>query len=225
MRNICVSILLLSTALLHSGDIAIFQNLGFSPDAQHYMFAQYGVSEKSSSPYTELFVVKVSTNRFVPGGVRRFSGSKAVGPGNDGRSALFTILEDSLSLKKKWSIDHFLTGRLLYILLDGQDPKAELEFRDFETGAKYNVKLIQSSIDSKVETKSSFHLIVTVEKSGTTNRYTVGLPNYWRNGVINYRIKQILLGPNERSLIFVIEKEEQDGKGVNIRYMVETLSR
>ncbi len=51
------------------------------------------------------------------------------------------------------------------------------------------------------------------------------MPNYWRKGVINYRIKQILLGPNERSLIFVIEKEEQDGKAENIRYMVETLSR
>jgi len=35
----------------------------------------------------------------------------------------------------------------------------------------------------------------------------------------------MILSPNERSLIFVIEKEENDGQGgVNLRTMVETLT-
>jgi predicted secreted protein len=71
---------------------------------------------------------------------------------------------------------------------------------------------------------SSFHLLVTVEEaSGGFSSHTVGLPDYWRDGVRRYRIKQVLLAPDERSVVIVVEREEQDSTGVNIRYMVETL--
>jgi hypothetical protein len=36
-------------------------------------------------------------------------------------------------------------------------------------------------------------------------------------------MKQIVLAPDGSSLVFVVQKEEQDTQGVNIRYMVETL--
>ena len=49
-----------------AGDVATFQDLGFSSDARVYVFAQYGVDERSSFPYAELFAVDVATNRFVP---------------------------------------------------------------------------------------------------------------------------------------------------------------
>ena len=72
--------------------------------------------------------------------------------------------------------------------------------------------------------KSSFHLLVTVEEpSGRFTSHTVGLPDYWRNGVRRYQIKQVLLAPDDRSVVIVIERQEQDSGGVNIRYMVETL--
>ena len=53
--------------------------------------------------------------------------------------------------------------------------------------------------------------------------HTVGLPDYWRTGVRRYRIKQVLLAPDDRSVVMVIEREEQDSTGINIRYMVETV--
>ena len=39
-----------------------------------------------------------------------------------------------------------------------------------------------------------------------------------------YHIKQIILAPDGNSLVFLIQKEEQDTNGDNVRYMVETVS-
>ena len=60
------------------------------------------------------------------------------------------------------------------------------------------------------------------EANGRFTTHTVGLPDYWRKGVRRYKIKQVLLAPDERSVVIVVEREEQDSTGVNIRYMVET---
>jgi predicted secreted protein len=207
-----------------AGDIATFQNLGFSQDARVFMFAQHGVSEKSSLPYAELYVVEVATNRFVPQGVRRASYDKPVEPGDSGLGALFRLLDDSSELVRKYRIDHTLTGRLVYILVNGAEPKHDLEFRDFKSGLRYRIALIQSSRGSGDQIEASFHLQVTVESAGgRTSTHTVGLPDFWRKGVKRYRIKQVTVAPDNRSLLFVIEREEVDGSGDNIRYMVETL--
>ncbi len=37
-----------------------------------------------------------------------------------------------------------------------------------------------------------------------------------------YHIKQIILAPDNASLVFLIQKEQQDTRGDNIRYMMET---
>ena len=215
---------LLLPGALFAGDIAVFQNLGFSPDAGTFMFAQHGVSQKSSLPYAELYVVEVASNRFVSGGVRTASYKNPVEPGQNGLGALFALLGESGELVRRHRIDHTLTGRLVYILLNGAEPKHELEFRDFQTGLRYRITLIQQSRGSGAEVESSFHLRVSIEKAGGhTSTHTVGLPDFWRKGVKRYRIKQVTLAPDNRSLVFVIEREELDSGGDNIRYMVETL--
>ena len=207
-----------------AGDVATFQNLGFSPDARTFMFAQYGIDEKSSLPYAELHMVEVAANRFAAGGTRRATYDNPVEPGDSGIGALFNLLGQSIELVRRHRIDHTLAGRLVYILLDGAEPKHDLEFRDFQTGLRYRITLIQSSRGSGTEVEASFHLQVSIETaSGETSTYTVGLPDYWRKGVKRYRIKQVTLAPDNRSLIFVIEREERDSRGDNIRYMVETL--
>jgi predicted secreted protein len=210
--------------LLFAGDIATFQNLGFSADSRHFMFAEYGAVEKTALPYAELFVVDVAANRFVSGGVEKATYNHPIQPGLDGQGALFNLLTDSVDLKKRWAIDHALTGRLVYILLDGAEPKSQLEFRDFQDKKKYRITLVQSARGDSTEVSSSFHLLVTVEEaSGRFTTHTVGLPDFWRKGVRRYKIKQVLLAPDERSVVIVVEREEQDSTGVNIRYMVETL--
>ncbi|MBN1836063.1 MAG: DUF2259 domain-containing protein [Spirochaetales bacterium] len=215
---------LLVPAALSAGDIAVFQNLGFSPDARTFMFAQYGVSEKSSLPYAELYAVEVASNRFAADGVRTATYKNPVEPGQSGLGALLSLLGESGELVRRLGVDHTLTGRLVYILLNGAEPKSELEFRDFQTGLRYRIALIQQSRGSGAEVESSFHLSVAIEKAaGQTVTYTVGLPDFWRKGVKRYRIKQVTLAPDNRSLVFVIEREELDSGGDNIRYMVETL--
>ncbi len=224
IRAFLIVILFTVCGVLFAGDIAAFQNLGFSQDAKYFMFAQYGAAEKTSLPYAEVFVVDVAANRFVPGGMEKTTYNNPIEPGVDGQGALFNLLADSADLKKRWGINHTLTGRLVYILLDGAEPKSQLEFRDFQDKKKYRITLVQSSSGSGSEVKSSFHLLVTVEEeSGRFSSHTVGLPDYWRKGVRRYRIKQVLLAPDDRSVIMVIEREEQDSTGLNIRYMVETL--
>jgi len=217
-------ILAMPALFAFAGDAAVFQNLGFSPDGRYFMFAQYGVSENSSQPYAQIFTVDVPRNRFVPSGIRKTETRAAVEPGSDGRGTLFNLLAEALPLKKKYGIDHALTGRLLYILLDGAEPKPELEFRDFQAGTSYKVVLNQSSAGSGTGIKASFHLVVTmVDASGGIRSYTAGDPDYWRDGVRGYRIRQILLAPDGRSLVIAVERSEEDPAGASIRYMVETL--
>ena len=223
IRAFLIVVFLAACGLLSAGDFATFQNLGFSQDGGHFMFAQYGAVEKTALPYAELFVVDVAANSFVSGGVKRATYNHPIQPGLDGQGALFNLLSDSVDLKKRWGINHVLTGRLVYILLDGAEPKSQLEFRDFQDKKKYRITLVQSSRGDGTEVSSCFHLLVTVERAdGQFTTHTVGLPEYWRKGVRRYRIKQVLLAPDERSVVIVVEREEQDSTGVNIRYMVET---
>ncbi len=210
--------------MLLAGDIAVFQNLGFSPDSRYFMFGQYGISEKTSFPYAELYTVEVAANKFVPAGAQKAAFDRAVQPGNDGRGALYILLERSVARTRHYRIDHLATGRLVYILLDGEQPKEELEFRDFQAGKRYRVRLNQSAAGSGSSVKAAFHIVVTVQSgSGPSRSFTLGLPEYYRQGVRSYRIKQIVLAPDSRSLVFVVAKEEVNGSGADIRYMVETL--
>jgi len=223
-KALIVFFLALAAMAAGAGDAAVFQNLGFSPDGRYFMFALYGVKESSSLPYAELYTVDVARNRFVSGGVKKSIGSRPVEPGSDGRGALFNLLADAQSLRRKYGVDHTLTGRLIYILLDGADPRSELEFRDFQTGKKYRIILNQSSLGSGQGVRSSFHLVVTVQdKSGAIRSYTAGDPEFWRDGVRRYRIRQVILAPDDRSLIFALEKELEEPSGADIRYMVEAL--
>lgn len=223
-RSVAVLCLFLGVGgLAVAGDSAKFQNLGFSEDSRYFMFAQYGASEGSGLPYAEAYTVDVRNNRFVSGGTLKSSSPVAIEPGNDGQGALFNLMEQILPLKKRYGIDHARSGRLVYILLDGVEPQAEVEFRDFGTGRRYRITLNQASAGSGAQIKSSFHLLVAVtEASGSVSNHTVGLPEHWRSGVRRYRIKQVLLAPDDRSVVVVIEREEQDGTGANIRFMVET---
>ena len=208
---------------LWAGDVATFVNLGFSEDSRYFMFAQYGVLEKSAAPYADLFVVDVPKNAFVSQGVRQVTYTNAVEPGSSGQGALFNLIEDAQSLKKQFRIDHLLTGRLLYLSVDGGGTTEPIEFRDFVLGSAYRVSLLQNTADKSGRWVSSFHIQVNItEKNGTTRTLDVGNPGYQREGVKGYKIWQIILAPNGKSLVFVIQKEEQDTKGSNYRYMVET---
>lgn len=206
-----------------AGDIAAFVNLGFSDDSRYFMFGQFGITENNSFPYADLYIVDVRSNIFTPYGKKNFFAREAVEPGNSGMGALLNLVEQNIALKVKYNINHLATGRILYLLLNGDTPKETISFRDFNTGNTYNVRLFQNATGTGKNISSSFHISATVTKSsGASASLNTGHPSFARTGVVKYKIKQIILAPDERSLVFVIEKEEIDTKGINIRYMVET---
>ena len=223
-RVLGICLLLILTQVAYSGDVASFQNLGFSDNGRYFVFGQYGVVEDTLKLYAELFTVDVRSNRFVPNGVMSAVYDEELEPGQDGIGALFTLYGGSSAHLKPYKINHMKTGRLLYILVNSDEPKESLSFRDFATGRAYSIDLQQSVFGSDESISSSFHINLTLtEKSGNQRQFTVGLPTYRRPGVKGYKIRRILLSPDETALVFVVEKEEQSESGVDVRYMVETV--
>jgi predicted secreted protein len=216
--------ILLAALAAWAGDVAQFDNLGFSADGRYFMFGQHGVLEKTSFPYAELYIVDVPANAYAPQGVKKVSYTKGVEPGATGLGALLNALDDASAQKRQYRIDHLVTGRLLYVLVDGVNPAETLEFRDFQANTKYAVTLVQTSSTKDGQPAAAFSLKVTVTgKDGKARDYTVGNAGLARAGVRAYRVKQVVLGPDGAALVFVIQKEEADGTSVNIRYMVETV--
>jgi len=215
---------LLAALAASAGDVAQFVNLGFSADARYFMFGQYGIAEKDSTPWADTFLVDVAKNAFAPKGTLSFAGKQPVDPGATGLGALVNALETGYPQTQKFKIDHLVTGRLLYLLLDGADAPDAIEFRDFQAGKSYKLALTQVVTPKGNEVSSAFSIAVTVtDKDGKLSSFLVGDPSFKRAGVKAYHIKQIILGPDGISLVFIVQREEQDTKGNNIRYMVEVV--
>lgn len=213
------ALILLAARAVPAGDVAQFVNLGFSNDGKYFMFGQYGVAENNSAAWADTFIVDIRSNAFVSKGTQRFAGTRTVDPGSSGLGALLNALAVGLPRTKQLRIDHLSTGRLLYVLLDGAQAPDTLEFRDFQTGRSYKVALAQTP---SANGGTSFSIAVTVtEKDGKARAFTAGDASFTRPGVKAYHIKQIVLSPDGGSLVFVVQKEEKDVSGSNIRYMVE----
>jgi predicted secreted protein len=222
-KAFCLFLLIPISLSAVGGDIAIFLNLGFSEDSKYFMFGQYGLDSTTNNSYAEIYIVDIAHNSFVPGGVAKDSFKVPLLPGNDGVGGIYTLLESNYPQIKKYHINHLVSGRFVYVLLNGDPPRSYLEFRDFNTGAHYAVTLVQESAGSGKDVSAGFHIKITVTfKNGEKETYTIGRPGYMRKGVKEYLIKYILLAPDGKSLVFVMEKHIVDGSGDNIRYMVET---
>ena len=209
---------------LFAGDIATFVNMGFSDDSRFLMFGQYGIERETARPFAEMYVVDVPQNRFVADGVRRRTFDAAVAPGQDGSGALFRLLSQNAALVDRWSIDPLNQGRLVYFLINGSEPKPEIGFRDFSDGTRYNVRMHQRRRGEGATAEAAFHLELSVTPvSGAPRDFTVGLPDFFRTGVSWYQINQAFLSPDERSLVFVIERISDTSAGRSVRYMVETV--
>jgi len=215
------TLILLAARAVPAGDVAQFVNLGFSSDGKYFMFGQYGVAETNSAAWADTYIVDVRANAFAARGTQKFAGTQPVDPGSSGLGALLNALAVGLSRTKQLHIDHLTTGRLLYVLLDGAQAPDTLEFRDFQGARAYKVALAQApSADGG---GASYSIAVTVtDKDGKARAFTAGDASYTRPGVRAYHIKQIVLAPDGDSLVFVVQKEEKNNQGSNIRYMVET---
>ncbi len=222
---VLVGLILAAAMPAYARDVATFVNLGFSEDSRTFMFGLHGVSGDTGSPYAELVTVDVPRNRFVSGGVHRTEYSVRPGPGQDGHGALLRLLGEHQGLIANHNINHLSQGRLLYILLNGDEPPRErLEFRDFDTGTRFVVGLNQESLGSRDELRARFHIDLQITPGGSaTQRFVVGLPEFYREHVGSYRIAQILASPDESSLVFVVEMKYPHATDRSVSYMVETV--
>lgn len=208
----------------HAGDISTFVNLGFSTDSKNFMFGVYGV-DAASLPHAEANIINVSKNVFQPGGQAELAGTQPVSLGQDGSGALYNILRKFQPQITRYKIDHLALGRLVYILVNGQEPKASLTFRDFNTDTAYEVEMRQSVRAGDKKNEAEFSICLTVSpKNASPKKYLIGRAGFFRPRVDGYLIRQIILSPDERSLIFVIEKQDRSQNALSTSYMVETVN-
>jgi predicted secreted protein len=215
---------LVALAPAFAGDVATFVNLGFSPDSAYFMFGQYGIDPAAGKPYAETYLVDNKRNDFVPKGITRRSYDAALEPGQDASGAMYALVGEDQALIKKCKIDHLKPGRLLYVLMDGQEPPAILSFRDFKNESSYEVSLNQKSTENKGTAAASFGIALTfTAKDGTVKRVVGGNPDFKREGVRAYVIRRIIAAPDEKTLVFIVEKRMVDKGDPAVRYMVEAL--
>jgi predicted secreted protein len=215
--------LVASTARLFAGDVATFVNLGFSSNSAYFMFGFHGLDSNTGELFAEIYTVDVQANRFVPGGIQKKVYAGPVSPGQDTTGAFYMLLEENGPLTKKFGINHLKQGRLIYILMNGEPSRDSLEFRDFSTSATYAVKLIKDIKGTDEKVQSAFYIDLTLTlKDGKIKKHVLGLKDFYRPGVQDYRIRQVLVSPDEQHVVFIIEKLHYGKQGPSIRYMVET---
>ncbi|MDR2342916.1 MAG: DUF2259 domain-containing protein [Spirochaetaceae bacterium] len=215
---------MLLAGALRAGDVASFVDLGFSENGKIYMFAQYGVDEHTLRPWSELCIVDVERNDFVPGGRISYKHDKPVALGQDGSAALLRIVSQNTGLIQKYRANFMRQGIPLFISLeDVRDPAGQtIDFRDFERGVHYDASLKSILHGSGTGVKSSFYILFnSLNGKGFKKMYRVGSPNVTRDGVTSYSIKKAIVNPERTSMILVIEMTVLNGNGADIRYMVE----
>jgi len=226
MKRLPVVIVLISMLAVaaFAGDKAEFANLGFSPDGKYFFFGQYGFVPEKTKSYADLFLVDVKNNKFVPAGV--FSGEYkgTLEPGQSPDGGLFSLLETAVPARKKYNIDYLKKGRPLYIRISDTEESIDvLDFRDFETGARYSMELIQNvkADEEGNPQESSFYIeMVYTGSGGLEVPFVIGHPDFVRKGIREYRIERVLTDPENKSIIIVLSKIDND---LNVRYMVETV--
>jgi predicted secreted protein len=223
-----LTVLMFSGMRLWAGDNASFVDLGFSTDGAIYMFAQYGVESNTLKPWAELAAVDVARNNFVPGGRVSYTHDSRAVNGQDGSGALYRLLARNGSLANRYGVSFLLQGHPLYLSLETSDRAGDggesIEFRDFQAGASYKATLIPTLEGSGGNLKSSFFInLERTARDGSQRSYTVGSPQFKRPLVSSYRIRKVIIAPQEGSLIFVIEMKKPGIGGFDLRYMAEAL--
>ena len=228
LKKIILTILIIvcGAVFLFAGDTAVFVDLGFSPDCRTYAFAQYGIQSGSLRPWAELFIVDVASNNFVNGGRLSFVHDSAIRSGQDGSGALYRLISQNTAITNRHNLNFLFLGSPLFISLEepASPPRQNIEFRDFEAGSSYRASLVSTVGGTGSNLTSSF--FISLERragDGSLKNYTVGSPAVKRQGIDSYRIRKVLISPNDSSMIFIIEMKKQSGADYDIRFMVEAL--
>jgi len=220
---VMVALALVLAGPAFAGDVATLVNLGFSPDSAYFMFGFYGMDPGAGKPYAEIYVVDNKKNDFVPAGTFRGLYAVDLEPGWNPAGAFFKLFAESAAVARKYRIDHLSQGRLVYLSMDGADAPDALSFKDFKTAAQWDVTLKQTVEEKAGVFTSSFGLdLVITGTDGKKVSVTAGNPQIKRKGVADYSISQILVAPDGKTVVVLVERLEKGATGSAIRWMVET---
>ncbi len=207
-----------------AADVARFSNLGFSQDSRVFVFSQHGIARDTGLPYGEIYTVDVPGNAFIREGVRQHTYTTPISPGQDGIGAVLNLLRPIAPVMERLGIDHLRQGRIVYLAFNQTDPPQNISFRDFRDNTQYTISITQESRGSGREGSAAFHLDMNVRTAdGSSQHHRVGRQGFFRDGVNEYALGQVIVGPDNRSLIMVMERITHVPAGRQIRYMVETV--
>lgn len=219
MKRIIVLFLCISlfAVPLFAGDIPTFVNLGFSANSEYFMFGYYGIDSVTGKPYAEIFVVNTQKNDFTGDGIFRAQYSTQLEPGWNALAGFLDLYNKTTPVIKKYNINHFNQGRLAFLAIDNSADT--ISYKDTD-GSEWQITLHKKVNESPGSVSSSFSIQFTINRAGSSKTYTAGNPGIVRKNVNNYILRQIIIAPDGKTIVFIIEKEEAGAKGM--RYMVET---
>ncbi len=182
-----------------------FKNLGFSNNDQCFMFGEYGL--ENGYYYSAVYFVDVIKNNFANSGVHSKIFKEHIEYSDSYDKSLYELLKMINFKIKEFKINHLRRGREIYFYVKSEIPETDfLNFVDFKTGNEYQV-FVNKNINSQ-ELSSSFNIFLSVRycNSALEKHLTIGRGNYYRKNVIDYKIREIFLFPNEDGIVFVLEK-------------------
>lgn len=209
---------------VYSGEIAQYKILGISADSRYLIFSEYGIN-KENKMFSSLFVVNVPQNAFVSNGIVQNEYKITPQIDQDGTHALLHSVSTNRNLFEQYKINMLDSGKLIYVLLNGDDETHTITFTDFDADIKYTAELIQNTQKKKDATLSSFYISTSITEAGKTATFIVGNPDYYRKNIKKYLIRSAYTTQDNNALLFIIEKHVLDdsSSNVDIRYMIETL--
>lgn len=214
-------ITLLSVGVAWASDVATFENLGFSSDGKYFAFGQYGALSNGRKIYSQIGIVNVKSNEYIPKGTFSSQYSFVKTASQSPLAALLLLYQKALPKIHSAGINHLSQGQAIYIrLLSGTAAPGgstiNLPIKINSPQNNYVMSLMQNSGPSG----AAFSISIAKIVGSTTSKYSTGSSTFYRKGVSHYSIYQVILSPNKKQLAIIVEKQLDDGSA---RYMVETV--
>ncbi len=212
---------------MHSGEVARYRIVGISSDSQYLAFVEYGITQENQM-FTNMSIVDIPQNAFIANGIRQNVYDVTLQIDQDGINALLKTVVTNSMLLKQYNVDLLNSGKLIYILLNGDVTSNSIFFTDYDTDISYSATLsqnIKTSENGNAKVTGAFNITATVIHNDETTSLSIGSPGHYRADVKNYRIRAVYTTHDNTSLIFVIEKHmvsQVSKNDTDIYYMVET---
>ncbi len=222
-------VLLIVSACMFAGDVAVFVDEGFSANGEYYVFAQYGTIDKTAQGYAEIYTVDIAANDYVGEGLFDTPASSST-RGKNGHTLYTNLRSANTKYFDSLGLETVGIENILYLNNGSKTVNGKISIQDFESSTisgtqSYAITLTPWYSGNTPSSTSSF--FITVEKhdevGSLIGKQVIGNPDIKRRGVVGYSIEKIMKSPDGESFIFIVEKTVATSSGNSVRYMVETL--